>query len=132
MRPSGIYRIKITLLVGLVGMFAGCINKSPQIPRIPIGISIPVANDTTTIQDVVEDRSEYLQFDTDGRMTLDVTTVVNQREVIGERLQITPQAANFGLFEALECGFALISGIETTLRSGYGLSSLRGGYQNPF
>jgi len=33
-----------------------------------------------------------------------------------------PQAGNFELFEALECGFALIFGIETALMSGYGLS----------
>ena len=43
-----------------------------------------------------------------------------------------PQAGNFGLFKALECDFALISGVQTALRSGYGLSSLGGGYQYPF
>ena len=34
-----------------------------------------------------------------------------------------PQAEIFELFEALECDFALIYGVETALISGYGLSS---------
>jgi len=100
MKPSstisdGVCRISLAALLGLVGLFSGCTLKSPQVPRVAIGISIPVANDTTFIQEVVEDRADFLQFDADSSMTLNFTTTFDDREVIGDRLQITPQAASF-------------------------------------
>ena len=85
---------------------AGCTVKSPEVPRLDFTASISVANDTTTIQEVAANRSEYLQITDDGRMTLDFSTAFNERVEVGERLQVTPTSNSF----ATEIGVITLPG----------------------
>jgi len=75
----------------------GCTIKSPQVPSTDLLISIPVANDRTTIQEVVENRSEFLLIDDDGRMSINFTTDFGPQgfQEVGNRLQVTPTSNSF-------------------------------------
>ena len=77
---------------------AGCAVESPQVPRLNLPFSISVANDTTTIDEVARDRSEFLDISSDGRMALNFSTEFeeNGRAEVGNRLQVTPQPRDFG------------------------------------
>ena len=78
---------------------AGCAVESPQVPELDFTISISVADDITTIQEVAEDRSEFLEITDDGRMALRFSTEFDEKTgkaEVGDRLQVTPQSADFG------------------------------------
>ena len=82
--------------VGLLfGLFGGCTVKKPQVPSMELPISIPVADDMTTIQEVAGDRSDFLRIGADDLMTLDFSTDFDRREVVGDRLRVTPTANTF-------------------------------------
>jgi hypothetical protein len=101
MEPAGGRRRVVgalaTAVLVLWGPLSGCSVKSPEVPSTNVKISIPVANDTTTIREVVEDRSDYLEFGDDGSMTLNFTTELGADGFaeVGDRLSITPQQAEF-------------------------------------
>ena len=89
-------------MIGVAAVLAGlmmfsCTVKAPQVPSTDLTIRIPVADDRTMIQEVAEDRSEYLQIDPqNGQMALNVTAEINRQEIIGEdRLRVTPQGQTF-------------------------------------
>ena len=77
----------------------GCTVKSPKVPKIDFTVSISVADDTTTIQELAQDRSEgasrFLKIDADGQMALDFQTAFNERVDVGDRLRVKPQANSF-------------------------------------
>ena len=97
--PGGIRKARavagavIALL--LVGPFAGCTVKKPQVPSTDFTLSIPVADDKTTIEEVVEEREDYLFLNEDGLMTLDFSADFVERETVGNRLRVTPTANTF-------------------------------------
>ena len=77
---------------------AGCAVDPPQVPELDLAFNISVANDTTTIDEVARDRSEFLDISSDGRMALNFSTEFREsgRAEVGNRLQVTPQAQSFG------------------------------------
>lgn len=77
---------------------AGCAVEPPQVPELNLAFNISVANDTTTIDEVARDRSEFLDISSDGRMALNFSTEFEAtgRAEVGNRLQVTPQAQSFG------------------------------------
>jgi len=77
---------------------AGCAVEPPQVPELNLALRISVANDTTTIDEVARDRSEFLDISSDGRMALNFSTEFQAtgRAEVGNRLQVTPQAQSFG------------------------------------
>ena len=81
-----------TLGPGVLGLLAclltQCTVKQPQVPSTEFVISIPVADDLTTIDDVAADRSEFLNIAADGRMALDFSTDEARRESVGDRLTV--------------------------------------------
>ena len=79
----------------LAWALGGCTVKKPEMPTTHITLRIPVANDTTTIREVAQDRPDYLEITEDGRLTLDFSSDIDERESVGERLSIKPQAARF-------------------------------------
>ena len=80
----------------VAGTLAGCTVKPPQVPSTNFTISIPVANDRTTIQEVASDRSDFLKIDDQELLTVDFASDFNRREVVGNRLQVTPTSNTFG------------------------------------
>ena len=102
-RFSGFERIwKCWPAAGIVGAmlmaggFGGCTVKKPQVPSTNFTVSIPVADDMTTIQEVAEDREEFLRIDDENLMTLDFSVDFERREEIGNRLKVTPTSNSFG------------------------------------
>ena len=81
-------------LTGLI--VAGCTVKSPQVPRITIPFFIAVANDTTTIEKVAGDRSDFLHIGDDQSLSLNFSADFGNRVEVGEdRLAVSPSAAEF-------------------------------------
>ena len=81
-------------VIGLIA--AGCTVKSPQVPRITIPFFISVANDTTTIEEVAGDRSDFLQIDDDQGLALSFSADFGNRVEVGEdRLAVSPSPAQF-------------------------------------
>lgn len=80
----------------VAGTLAGCTVKPPQVPSTNFRISIPVANDRTTIQSVAADRASFLRLDDQQVLTLDFANDFNRREIVGNRLSITPTSNTFG------------------------------------
>lgn len=82
----------------LTVLFVQCTVKQPQVPSTEFTISIPVADDLTTIEQVAADRSDFLQIsgsDNDRRMALDFSTDEARRERVGDRLTIGTTATPF-------------------------------------
>ncbi|MFH1570745.1 MAG: hypothetical protein ABIL09_22325, partial [Gemmatimonadota bacterium] len=82
---------------------AGCAVEAPKAPSTDFVLSIPVANDSTRIADLVGDRNDYLKIDPQtGGMGLHVTVplpgsedeVIGRAEV-GENLKATSQSVSF-------------------------------------
>ena len=82
-------RLAAPLLLAFLAIQACTVGK-PQVPSTDWTLRLPVADDRTTILEVVKDRSDYLQIREDQSMGLRINTVVNQREVIGDRLSVSP------------------------------------------
>ena len=79
----------------VAGTLAGCTVKPPQVPSTNFTISIPVANDRTTIQEVAAERSDFLKIGDDELLVLDFASDFNRREVVGNRLKVTPTSNTF-------------------------------------
>jgi hypothetical protein len=79
----------------VAGTLAGCTVKPPQVPSTNFTISIPVANDRTTIQKVAAERSDFLKIGDDELLVLDFASDFNRREVVGNRLKVTPTSTTF-------------------------------------
>ncbi|NKB66302.1 MAG: hypothetical protein GKR89_04505 [Candidatus Latescibacteria bacterium] len=93
---SGRYLGAWWAVLTLAGVFlAGCSIKKPEAPRLNFTWRIPVANDTTTIREVAEDRSEFLEIDQSGLLNINFSSSTEDREEVGERLRIKPQEAIF-------------------------------------
>ena len=74
---------------------SGCAVERPSAPSTEFVISIPVANDSTRIAEIVRDRSDFLQInDATGGMNIRISSEVGRQDV-GDRLQITPTANSF-------------------------------------
>ncbi len=72
------------------GALTGCQVNSPQIPSTNFQISIPVAADRTTVQDLADERADFLKIDDEGLLSVDFTTDFNHREEVGDRLRVAP------------------------------------------
>ncbi len=72
------------------GALTGCEVNSPQIPSTNFQISIPVAADRTTVQDLADERADFLKIDDEGLLAVDFTADFNHREEIGARLRVAP------------------------------------------
>ena len=79
----------VPLLMSVLAMQA-CTVGQPQVPSTNWTLRIPVADDSTTIQEVVEDRSDYLEIREDQSMGLRINQIVDQRETLGDRLSVSP------------------------------------------
>ena len=81
----------------VAGALAGCTVKPPQVPSTNFTISIPVANDRTTIQEVVAERSDFLKIDDQALLTVDFSSSFGDdfREEVGNRLKVTPTSNTF-------------------------------------
>lgn len=95
------------VLAGALGtaFMAGCTVESPAAPSTFFVISIPVANDSTLVGELVGDRDDFLEIDDDtGGMKLRVAMPlppefgvpdVLGRAEVGENLAVTPTANSF-------------------------------------
>ncbi len=95
------------VLAGALGtaFMAGCTVESPAAPSTFFVISIPVANDSTRVGELVGDRDDFLEIDDDtGGMKLRVAMPlppefgvpdVLGRAEVGENLAVTPTANSF-------------------------------------
>ena len=68
----------------------GCAVNSPQIPSTNFQLSIPVADDRTTVQDLAAERADFLKIDDEGLLAVDFTADFNHREEVGDRLRVAP------------------------------------------
>ena len=68
----------------------GCAVNSPQIPSTNFQISIPVADDRPTVQDLADERASFLKIDDAGLLAVDFTADFNHREEVGDRLRVAP------------------------------------------
>jgi hypothetical protein len=77
--------VKGGVSAGFVAIFvAGCTVSPPSAPSTNFFINIPVANDSTSIGEIVAGRSNFLQIDENtGGMALHVTVPENRDEVLG-------------------------------------------------
>ena len=80
-----------------VGALTGCEVNPPQIPSTNFQISIPVADDRTTVQDLADERVGFLKIDDEGLLAVDFTADFNHREEVGDRLRAAPVSAAFTL-----------------------------------
>jgi hypothetical protein len=81
----------------VAGALAGCTVKPPQVPSTNWVVSISVADDRTTIEQVVSDRSDFLKIDDESLLTVDFTSDFDRRrEEVGNRLRVTPTSNTFG------------------------------------
>ncbi|MDE2734996.1 MAG: hypothetical protein OXI72_11420 [Gemmatimonadota bacterium] len=71
----------------------GCEVNPPQIPSTNFQISIPVADDRTTVQDLADERPGFLKIDDEGLLAVDFTADFNHREEVGDRLRVAPVSA---------------------------------------
>ncbi len=71
----------------------GCEVHPPQIPSTNFQISIPVADDRTTVQDLADERPGFLKIDDEGLLAVDFTADFNHREEVGDRLRVAPVSA---------------------------------------
>ena len=72
------------------GALTGCEVNPPQIPSTNFQISIPVADDRTTVQDLADERPGFLKIDDEGLLAVDFTADFNHREEVGDRLRVAP------------------------------------------
>ena len=81
----------------LAGAFGGCTVKKPHVPSTNFTISIPVADDLTTIQEIVEDREDFLSLDGENLMALDFSAKFGDQyqTEIGDRLRVRPTSNSF-------------------------------------
>lgn len=78
------------LLVGLA--IHGCAIGKPQVPSTDWTLRIPVADERTTIFEVVEDHAEFLWINNqDNSTSLKINTEIDNRQEIGDRLKVKPQ-----------------------------------------
>ena len=89
--------VTVPILLIFLAM-GGCTVGKPQVPRTNLTISIPVANDTTTIRDIVDDRSDFMSVAENGGIELKFTTEFGEkgRREIGDRLSVSPVPTSFG------------------------------------
>ena len=83
-------------LIG-AGALTGCEVNSPQIPSTNFQISIPVADDRTTVQDLADERAGFLKIDDEGLLSVDFTVDFNHREEVGDSLRVTPVSTAFAV-----------------------------------
>ena len=74
-------------------MLTGCEVNPPQIPSTHFQLSIPVADDRTTVQDLADERAGFLKIDDEGLLAVDFTADFNHREEVGDRLRVAPVSA---------------------------------------
>ena len=79
------------------GVLTGCGVNPPQIPSTHFQLSIPVADDRTTVQDLADERTGFLKIDDEGLLAVDFTVDFNRREEIGDRLRVAPVSAAFAV-----------------------------------
>ena len=79
----------------VLGVLAGCEMKMPQIPSTNFKVSIPVANDRTTIGTVAAERADFLKIDDQELLTLDFQAEFERRANVGNRLRVRPTSNTF-------------------------------------
>ena len=95
-------------LAGALGtaLVVGCSVEPPAAPSTNFIISIPVANDSTRVSELVGDRDDFLEIDdVTGGMKLKVTMPLQSADVtapqilgsaeVGQNLRVTPQSNSF-------------------------------------
>ena len=80
-----------------VGALTGCGVNPPQIPSTNFQLSIPVADDRTTVQDLADERAGFLKVDAEGLLAVDFTVDFSHREEVGDRLRVAPVSAAFAV-----------------------------------
>ena len=80
-----------------VGVLTGCEVNPPQIPSTNFQISIPVADDRTTVQDLADERAGFLKIDDEGLLAVEFTADFNHREEVGDRLRVALVSATFAV-----------------------------------
>ena len=80
-----------------VGALTGCEVNPPQIPSTNFQLSIPVADDRTTVQDLAAERADFLKIDDEGLLAVDFTVDFNHREEVGDSLRVAPVSAAFAV-----------------------------------
>ena len=87
-------------------LVVGCSVERPAAPSTNFTISIPVANDSTRVSELVGDRDDFLEIDdVTGGMKLKVTMPLQSADVttpqilgsaeVGQNLRVTPQSNSF-------------------------------------
>ena len=86
----------------------GCEVYSPQIPSTNFQLSIPVADDRTTVQDLANERASFLKIDDEGLLAVDLATDFNHRAEVGDRLRVAPVATTLTIAVADSIGTAAL------------------------
>jgi len=97
---------------GLALLVGGCAVEVPKAPSTNFIISIPVANDSTSVGELVSDRDDFLELDDAGGMTLRIAIPLTSGvqppatgcndgrdilgcEEVGDNLRVTPGTQTF-------------------------------------
>ena len=82
--------IGVVGVVGAICFMGGCAVEPPSAPSTDFVLSIPVANDSARVVDIVGNRSDFLQINEEtGGMSLRISREVGRADV-GERLSARP------------------------------------------
>ena len=89
----------VVALILCVGVLQGCTMKKPVVPSTDFTVSLPVADETVTLEDLATDsarsKSAYLNVGEDRVVTLDFSASFERREEVGDRLRVRPTARSF-------------------------------------
>ena len=78
------------LAMGLMFQGCGIPTSGPQVPTTDWSLGIPLADEKTTIEEVVEGRGDFLFLDpSDKSMSLSITQAIDNTFAIGDRLKIS-------------------------------------------
>lgn len=86
-----------SLLVGLsITVLNGCVVKKPQVPSTPFKVSIPVANNLTTVEELATTHrtySDYLSLEGggDSLLAVDFSARIDTTVEVGDRLRLAYQ-----------------------------------------
>ena len=80
-----------------VGALTGCEVNPPQIPSTNFQISIPIADDRTTVQDLADERAGFLKINDQSLLAVDFTADFNHRKEVGDSLRVASVPAVFAV-----------------------------------
>ena len=85
----------VTLAI-LITNFGCSLPSKPKAPSYEIDVEMSLADEVVTMQELIEDREDYLAIQPSGTVGLDIEQDVD-RFTVGDNLQLSPPDGNFAL-----------------------------------